>query len=197
MILNYTTDHSLLLYYGLPQSQGLRLLQPESKVPIRIELRNLMATSHHAHPAAQKQTEPYLTLLREAGYRITEQREKICRYLATTDRHPTAYEVYADLQAIDPDISRATVYNTLNTLQQLGAIVEINFGASQTHYETDTAPHINLICLRCHAIEDCPCELLPRGLLQKTVDPHGFRAVATKVDVVGICKACQQAEASS
>ena len=53
-----------------------------------------------------------------------------------------------------PDMSRATVYNTLNVLKELGAIVEIGFGADHTRYDTDTMPHINLICLRCHEISD-------------------------------------------
>ena len=141
----------------------------------------------------QKLQKSYVDLLRAAGHRITEQRTKICRYLAETDQHPTPYQVYADLQTIDPTISRATVYNTLNTLQQLGAIVEINFGASHTHYDTDPEPHVNLICLRCHAIEDCHCELLMDATMQATIADHGFQAVATKVDVLGFCQACQKA----
>ena len=136
----------------------------------------------------------YLDLLRTAGYRITEQRTKVCSYLAETDSHPTPYQVYAELRAIDPAISRATVYNTLNTLQQLGGIVEINFGTDHTHYDTDPAPHINLICLRCHAIEDCHCALPVDSALQSNIAHHGFQAVATKIDVLGLCKACQQAD---
>ena len=81
---------------------------------------------------------------------MTPQREAICTYLAQTDRHPTPYQVYEDLSVTHPEISRATVYNTLNTLQQLGAIVELSFGADHTHYDTNPEPHINLICLRCH-----------------------------------------------
>jgi len=97
-----------------------------------------------------KKVDFYLTALRNAGHRITEQREAICAYLAQTDKHPTPYQVYTDIHTQHPEISRATIYNTLNALQQLGAIVEINFGANHTHYETDPSPHVNLICLRCH-----------------------------------------------
>jgi Fur family peroxide stress response transcriptional regulator len=101
-----------------------------------------------------KKVEFYLTLLRNAGHRITEQRQLICEYLAQTDQHPTPYQVYTDIHGRHPEISRATIYNTLNALQQLGAIVEINFGANHTHYETDPSPHVNLICLRCHQVVD-------------------------------------------
>lgn len=139
--------------------------------------------------------ERYLLTLRNAGHRITEQRQKICRYLAKTELHPTPYQVYTDLKALYPDISRATVYNTLNTLQSLGAIVEINFGADHTHYDTDPQPHINLICLRCHAIEDWHEELPFVEMVANAAAHSQFTAVATKVDILGICEQCRQAEA--
>ena len=67
----------------------------------------------------------YIEVLQQAGRRITEQRKLICAYLAATRSHPTPYQVYADLSEAHPEISRATVYNTLNALKELGAIVEI------------------------------------------------------------------------
>lgn len=144
-----------------------------------------------------KQVDFYLTALRNAGHRITEQRSVICDYLAQTDKHPTPYQVYTDISTLHPEISRATIYNTLNALQQLGAIVEINFGANHTHYETDPSPHVNLICLHCHNIVDYHSEAADTVTktaefvaLQQTL---GFQVMATKVDVLGLCQVCQQA----
>ncbi|MEZ4870358.1 MAG: Fur family transcriptional regulator [Caldilineaceae bacterium] len=139
-----------------------------------------------------KNMETYLTSLREAGYRITEQRQAICEYLAQTEKHPTPYEVYADLTAVYPDISRATVYNTLKTLQQLGAIVEINFGANHTHYETDTSPHVNLICLQCHAVVDYHGDFIPTEEFTRLQESLAFQPLAAKLDVLGLCQKCQQ-----
>ena len=148
-----------------------------------------------------KKVEFYLTLLRNAGHRITEQRQVICEYLAQTDQHPTPYQVYTDIHGRRPEISRATIYNTLNALQQLGAIIEINFGANHTHYETDPSPHVNLICLRCHQVVDYHSEAASAvtntvefAILQQTL---GFHPLATKVDVIGLCQACQQAEGAN
>jgi Fur family transcriptional regulator, peroxide stress response regulator len=143
-----------------------------------------------------KQTEFYLTALREAGHRITEQRYIICDYLAKTDKHPTPYEVYADISAHHPEMSRATVYNTLNALQQLGAIVEISFGGDHTHYETDPSPHVNLICLRCHRVVDyhggIMNDVAQRQELSALQEKFGFHPIATKIDVLGLCQVCQQ-----
>jgi len=139
-----------------------------------------------------KQAETFLQTLKQAGHRITPQRQAICEYLAATNKHPTPYQVYADLSTEYPEISRATVYNTLNTLQSLGAIVEINFGEDHTHYDTNSTPHINLICLRCHQIVDygggLPLEDLQAVLKTET----GFQPVAVRVDTLGFCQNCQQ-----
>lgn len=147
-----------------------------------------------------KQAEFYLTALRNAGHRITEQRHIICDYLAKTDQHPTPYQVYSDISALHPEMSRATVYNTLNALQHVGAIIEISFGADHTHYETDPSPHVNLICLHCHRVVDYHSEINSEmsnditqtqelAALQQKI---GFQPIATKIDVLGLCWACQQ-----
>ena len=134
----------------------------------------------------------YLNALRQAGKRITDQRRQICEYLATTESHPTPYQVYAELSAQNPAMSRATVYNTLNALKELGAIVEIGFGADHTRYDTDTAPHINLICLRCHEISDHD-EPLPFGDVEKSmIGRRGFQPLVMRVDVLGFCATCRE-----
>ena len=148
----------------------------------------------------------YLNALRQAGRRITDQRRAICDYLAATTTHPTPYQVFADLSARYPEMSRATVYNTLNVLRELGAIVEIGFGADHTHYETDTTPHVNLICLRCQTILDyhggnegaewAAGEERDMGLLGLRTfgawgEIDGFQPIAMRVDLFGFCQACR------
>jgi Fur family peroxide stress response transcriptional regulator len=134
----------------------------------------------------------FLHALQQAGYRLTPQRQAICEYLATTDKHPTPYAVYADIVRQHPEISRATVYNTLNILHRLGAIVEISFGDEHTHYETDLSPHVNLICMRCHRIIDYPSPLLMSETTQPMIAATGFQPTAAKVEILGLCAACQQ-----
>jgi Fur family peroxide stress response transcriptional regulator len=133
----------------------------------------------------------FITALQQAGRRITEQRRIICDYLAETTSHPTPYQVYAEISHHHPEISRATVYNTLNALQQLGAIVEIGFGAGHTHYETDTTPHVNLICLRCHAITDYVGSLPLDDVQSAVTGADGFQPVAMRIDLFGFCAGCR------
>ncbi len=133
----------------------------------------------------------YLDALQRAGLRITEQREVICRHLAQATSHPTPYEVYAQVSQSHPEISRATVYNTLNTLQRLGAIVELNFGAGHTHYDTNPTPHVNLICLHCHRVEDCQAALPFLAGQENLMQETGFLPVAASADILGYCRECR------
>lgn len=130
--------------------------------------------------------------LQRAGLRLTPQRHAVCEYLAHTEQHPSPYQVYADVTQAHPEISRATIYNTLNTLQQLGAIVELSFGAEHTHYDTNPEPHINLICLRCHKIVDYAGELALAETSQRIFQETGFQSAAAKVDLVGFCTECRE-----
>ncbi len=130
--------------------------------------------------------------LQRAGLRLTSQRKAVCDYLAGTAQHPSPYQVYADISLVYPEISRATVYNTLNTLQQLGAIVELSFGAEHTHYDTNPEPHINLICLRCHKIVDFAGEVALGPINERILQETGFQSAAAKVDLVGFCGECRE-----
>ncbi len=132
-----------------------------------------------------------MMVLRNAGLRITAQRRAVCDYLATTESHPSPYQAFDALSAISPDISRATVYNTLNILRDLGAIVEISVGAGHTHYETDTSPHINLICLSCDQVIDYHGPFSLDAVREQIVQELGFVTVAGKVELVGFCEACR------
>lgn len=140
----------------------------------------------------QTKRDLYLNALRQAGKRITDQRRVICDYLASTQSHPTPYQVFEELSAQYPAMSRATVYNTLNALKELGAIVEIGFGADHTRYDTDTAPHINLVCLRCHEISDYAGPL-PFGDIQESMARRStFQPMVMRVDVFGFCEKCRE-----
>lgn len=134
----------------------------------------------------------FLHTLKASGYRITAQRRVICEFLAQTDLHPTPYQVYAQIASDHPEISRATVYNTLNVLKQLGAIVEMSTGDEHTHYETNTVPHVNLVCLRCRKIIDYASPIIDADLRNRVAEQTGFQPVSVKSELYGYCLSCQE-----
>lgn len=139
-----------------------------------------------------KAVESYLEALKRGGYRITEQRRAVCEHLEQTESHPTPSEVYAAVSQIYPEISLATVYNTLNALRDLGAIVEISVGGEHTHYDTNPSPHINLICLRCDRVFDYEGDMPTELLYQQLYAEMDFQPVAMQVQVVGFCAQCRE-----
>ena len=136
----------------------------------------------------------FIDTIRRAGMRVTSQRVAVCEYLARTKSHPTTSQVFEAVRKMHPEISQATVYNTLNTLRDLGAIVEISAGTGHTRYEPDPSPHINLFCLRCHQVSDLQDNVSPDVLMDNIFQNTGFRATTLQVQVSGFCPECQQAK---
>ena len=134
--------------------------------------------------------------LRDAKLRLTPQRLAICRYLANTDTHPTAQDVYQALKPDFPSLSLATVYNTLEALVSLGAIHVLgDAGDDTTHYDANIDPHINLMCIHCHRIVDLPSPTVA-SLEEEAATQSGFRILGARVIYYGICPACQNASGS-
>ena len=138
--------------------------------------------------------EPFLDALRKAGHRITPQRRLICEYLTTTAEHPTPSVVYSALATQHPEISRATVYNTLSVLHELGVIVQIDLGDDHTHYETNLAPHVNLICRCCRRVIDFEPLDAPDAFLASLQRSSQFLPTTVHVQVLGLCHECQLQE---
>ena len=128
--------------------------------------------------------------LQARGLRLTPQREAILHYLAHTHSHPTVEETYAAVRKVFPHVARATVYNTLNRMVDLGLLVELKRNDSAVRYETDDSPHANAICLRCGQVWDVPLLSVPAVDLSNLPD---FEVRVTHVELYGYCARCRQA----
>ena len=70
--------------------------------------------------------------LSESGLRLTSQREHVFHVLRAQTDHPTADEVYLRTKAEMPEISMATVYNTLDALVRCGLVKQVNVDRAAT-----------------------------------------------------------------
>jgi Fur family peroxide stress response transcriptional regulator len=138
------------------------------------------------------QSERLISTLHQSGMRLTPQRQAICDYLAASEDHPTAAMIYDALKPGMPSLSLMTVYNTLNTLSDLGAIQVLGQAGDDTvHYDPDMEPHVNLVCVSCHSIIDLPSKHL--GVLRQEVNAgSGYRLVGEQVLFYGLCPDCQK-----
>jgi len=86
--------------------------------------------------------------LRSAGLRPTQQRLIICQLLF--DRNETFHFTIDDISKIikktkNKKISLATIYNTVNSLQNKGHIKKIFTNSDKKYYDTNTSSHHHFI----------------------------------------------------
>jgi Fur family ferric uptake transcriptional regulator len=131
-----------------------------------------------------------LERLRQRRWRMTPQRRVIAEVLAGEHVHLAADEVHARAAARLPEISRATVYNTLNELVKLGEVLEVSPDGGTKRYDPNTTdPHQHLVCDRCGAIRD----VYPDGhsrLKLPARERHGFVIKSVAIVFRGLCPGC-------
>jgi Fe2+ or Zn2+ uptake regulation protein len=127
--------------------------------------------------------------LRQRGFRITRQRLAIIGHVAGRDDHPSVREIHGALKGAAPWISLATVYNTMAMLVQIGVVGEVEFEAEDNRYDTNLAPHINLVCTRCGSIQDFDHALpvAPEEIKANL----GFYATRFRMEYQGVCASCR------
>jgi len=102
-----------------------------------------------------------LEKLKEAGMRVTPQRLAIIKFLDGNTSHPSVEEIYRKLKPEFPSLSMATVYNTLETLNEAGIIQEINIEPGKRHFDPNPKPHCHFYCRRCKRVFDVDLDIQP------------------------------------
>jgi Fur family transcriptional regulator, peroxide stress response regulator len=137
----------------------------------------------------QKSDAMAIDALRKKGYKATPQRIAICRFVLSSRDHPTAQKIYAEVKKIHPTVSLATVYKTLQVLQELNLLQELSFPNSQARFDSYMKPHINLICSQCGDIKDLD-DGITQDLIQKVTKTAKFTTTKQRLDVYGTCQKC-------
>ncbi len=85
-----------------------------------------------------------------------------------------------------PDISLATVYNTLRELAEMQELCELDLGRGVRRYEISQVGHAHRVCLICGRIEDVPGDFEKlKPLFQYGED---FCPVRYAVTIYGYCE---------
>ncbi|WP_329133688.1 transcriptional repressor [Streptomyces sp. NBC_01476] len=131
-----------------------------------------------------------LERLRGRGWRMTSQRRVVAQVLDGGHVHLTADEVHARAAQHLPEISRATVYNTLGELVSLGEVIEVTTDGRAKRYDPNAHhPHQHLVCAGCGTIRD----VHPTGdpLADLPADERfGFTVSEVEVTYRGLCPSC-------
>ena len=130
---------------------------------------------------------------RREGIRLTVQRRAILEAVLDLDDHPTADRVYEALVTRAPGISRTTVYRTLETLVQMGAISKVSHPSSVVRYDPRLEKHHHLVCLRCDSVVDISDAFFD-ALPVPDTEVQGFEVLDARVQLRGICRRCRERE---
>lgn len=123
------------------------------------------------------------------GFKRTPQRLAILEHLDGNTSHPSAEDIYRAVARKNPSLSFATVYNTLNTLVQSGAVRELTIDPDRKRYDPDTSAHHHLICTECRKVVDIfgdvPVEV-PRNMARD------FTVTGSHIEFYGQCAPCRK-----
>ena len=135
--------------------------------------------------------EQLITKLHDQGYRLTPQRMELVRLIAASEDHPSAARLYARIKAQFPTMSLATVYKTLDLLNGLGEVLEIDLH-DDCHYDgIRPYPHPHVICTKCQKIVDGELDLSVRNLVSEIEQLSGFSIERHQLDFYGLCPECR------
>ena len=141
--------------------------------------------------------EQFNRLLKEKGLKVTNQRLLVLEAIAARpEEHLTAEEIYDLVKLSYPEIGLATVYRTIQLLNELHLIHRINFDDGFVRYEMGNAHgfenkhhHHHLICMKCGRVISFRDDLLEE-LEEKITATVGFRIVDHEVKLYGYCVEC-------
>lgn len=128
--------------------------------------------------------------LHAGGQRFTEQRATIYRYLAATDVHPTADEVFLAVRRSLPGISLATVYKSLETLVGCGLAMKLTYADNSARYDGRTDPHHHARCVVCDSVVDIPGEIPDAEVDALRQRAGNFTVTGYRLEFSGYCSTC-------
>jgi Fur family peroxide stress response transcriptional regulator len=122
---------------------------------------------------------------------LTIQRRLILEVLASRSDHPTADQLYADVEARLPGVSRTTVYRVLDTLVRVGLASKVSHPGAAVRFDAVTEHHHHLVCIRCDRLLDLDDPALNALRLPDT-GRQGFLVLDYSIYFRGVCSSCRR-----
>ncbi|MGY8780590.1 MAG: Fur family transcriptional regulator [Fidelibacterota bacterium] len=136
--------------------------------------------------------DPIKKALKKEGLRYTRQRQAVWDELCTSDDHRDAETIYFSLRKSGLNVSRATVYRTIDVLVKNNMVRKLELGDGRARYEhkINSTHHDHLICVHCGRIEEFMDEEIEK-LQEKIVDKLDFKLIRHIHQLFVICNDCK------
>ena len=117
-------------------------------------------------------------VLRKEGLRYTSQRQAVWDEIKKSEEHRDVEDIYLQLKSNNHNVSRATVYRTIDVLVKNHMVRKMDLGDGRTLFEPrkDDAHHDHMICIDTGKIIEFFDEEL-EDLQDKIAEKHGYKVV--------------------
>ena len=134
--------------------------------------------------------------LERKGLRKTNERYAILEEIYCRDDHFEADVLFNDIMDKSGDISRATVYNTLDLLVSCDLVKKHQFGKNLAQYEKSYGykQHDHIICVDCKKVVEF-CDPRIMQIQSMMGDLLNFKITHHSLYMYGICGSCQKKRA--
>jgi Fur family ferric uptake transcriptional regulator len=134
-----------------------------------------------------------VSALGDAGYRLTAPRRALAELIAGRRDHFTAEELLGESRRRRLGVTRATAFRSLDVLADLGIIERLDLpSGGHAFVACEPAHHHHVVCSSCGrsaGVADHGLERIARAIGRET----GFRVDTHRLELFGLCPACQVA----
>ena len=139
-----------------------------------------------------------LTRLKPSGGKRSSKREQIVNVFLRQEGHLSADDLVDLIRRDDQQISRATVYRTLQWMVEAGIARKVDFGEGRFRFEHSYRQprHFHLICKTCHrSFEFLSSDI--EALVEEVAVARSFTASQSVVQIYGTCEECRTGRSST
>ena len=126
-------------------------------------------------------------ILKKSGLRYTRQRQAVLDELNRTQDHRDEEDIYFSIRNRGLNVSRATVYRTLELLVKHNLVRRLDLGEGKYRFENQGREHHDhIICLDCNKIMEFMNERI-EVLQEEVAEEYGFTLTKHVFQLYGNC----------
>lgn len=141
--------------------------------------------------------EKFKKVLKDENLKLTPQRVEVFKEVCNSEEHREAEEIYLALRKRDINVSRSTVYRTMDILYKYDLVQRMDIGDGKWRYEhwLNCHQHDHLICIRCGTIVEFINTQI-EGIQKDVAEKFNYQLVRHVHQLFGLCKQCQDTPVS-
>lgn len=137
----------------------------------------------------------FIAFLRKKKLKVTQERLNLIEWIFRKEKgkHFNADDLFFEIKQADVNVSRATIYRTLDLMVEARLLRGMMFGGKTKQYELhfDTPHHDHLVCLVCGTVIEFTDPRI-EALQNEICDRYAFTQENHVLQIRGICETCRE-----